>query len=125
MWVFGGMLHYAFQPQTIYNDLWWLDLTTYQWTYAGVGPAGGGVFGHSAVLDPSRDRMLVFGGKGTLDASKTYALPLDGLHPWSEVIASGVPPPSRLHHSAIFDVVRDRMIVFGGDYGTKHTHAPQ
>src|SRR5438552_621511 len=74
---------------------------------------------HSAIFDSVRQRMLVFGGYDD-DTSRTFgdtwALSLDDAPTWHQVAVSGTPPPARFGHSAIYDSVGDRMIVFGG-YG--------
>src|SRR5439155_1705205 len=72
---------------------------------------------HTAIYDPVRDRMLVFGG---YDASATHyhndlwALSLAGTPAWSALAPAGTPPSARIWHTAIYDPVRDRMLVFGG-----------
>jgi len=118
MWMFGGMSQPDIHPPTIYSDLWSLDLATSHWSQYTGGLPPAAVYGHSAVLDPSRDRMLICGGNGSL-GSKVYALALgaaaSGLNAWSEATASGQPPSNRIYHSAIFDVAHDRMVVFGGN----------
>src|SRR5439155_19334765 len=71
----------------------------------------------SAILDPVRRRMLVFGGYTGLPACVTndvWALGMDGPPHWTSVPTTGTRPDSLWRHSAIYDPVRDRMIVFGG-----------
>src|SRR5262245_43566873 len=75
--------------------------------------------GHTAVYDPLRNRVIVFGG--TL-AGDDYAPPRNDCcalspcaHPmWSDLPTMGTPPPGRYGHVAVYDPIRDRMIVFGG-----------
>src|SRR5207249_6303100 len=72
--------------------------------------------GHSAIYDPVRDRMLVFGG---VDSSITYladlwALSLSDPPAWSKLDPSGFAPNPRSSHAAIYDPRFDRMVVFGG-----------
>ena len=47
-------------------------------------------------------------------ASLRRALSLAGTPAWSALAPSGTPPSWRYMHSAIYDPVRDRMVVFGG-----------
>jgi hypothetical protein len=72
---------------------------------------------HSAVYDPVRDRMIVFGGKDSTLLNDAWALDLSGTSRWSRLDVAGTPPSPRYGHTAIYDPVRDRMIVFGGDDG--------
>jgi hypothetical protein len=70
---------------------------------------------HSAIYDPVRDRMVVFGGFGASGRlNDTWALSLSGSPAWTKLIPNGTPPSARNLHTAIYDPVGDRMIVFGG-----------
>ncbi|MGH7731460.1 MAG: Kelch repeat-containing protein, partial [Candidatus Eiseniibacteriota bacterium] len=101
------------------SDTWALGLgPSPAWTLL---PAGGAPAraGHSAIYDASRDRMLVFGGSnGAALSSDLWALPLGGSPAWSLLPVSGPPPSPRRDHSAVYDPVRDRMLVFGGMGGS-------
>lgn len=84
-------------------------------------PTGGPPFpraGHSAIYDPVRHRMIVFGGFGGVYLRDVWALSLEGAPTWTELAPTGVPPQARSGHSAIYDPVRDRMVVFGGTDGS-------
>lgn len=76
------------------------------------GPAAR--FGHSAILDGPRDRMIVFGGTGAQSFGDVWALALGAPAEWTQLAPAGPPPSARFGHSAIYDPVRQRMIVFGG-----------
>jgi hypothetical protein len=95
------------------NDVYTLSLATLQWTHlspAGTPPAPR--YGHSAVYDLRRDRMLVFGGPD----NQTWALSLDPMTAtWTQLLPDGTPPSARYGHGAIYDPVRDRMLVFAGE----------
>jgi len=74
---------------------------------------------HSAIYDPVRDRMVVFGGYGSESYNGMWTLSFSGSPAWTQLASSGTPPAASYRHSAIYDPVRDRMVVFAGDnYGT-------
>jgi hypothetical protein len=65
------------------------------------------------VFDPPRSRMLLFGGE-TNDTHQLQVLDLAGGTPiWSPLDLPGA-PPSREGQIAVYDPVRDRMLVIGG-----------
>jgi len=113
MVIFGGF------DGTRRNDVRALLLTeTPTWTeiVPSIGPAPTGRQWHSAIYDPVRDRMVVFGG---LDPSGVFrndvwTLSLSGTPTWNELVPSGDLPAGRYLHAAIYDPVRDRMLVMGG-----------
>ncbi len=109
--VFGG----RGGPAT--NDLWELTLSgSLEWrlvTTVGTPPPPR--FDHVAVLDASRYRILVFGGMDTGGAfSDVWALSLGGTPTWSLLAPSGTRPTARGGAQAIFDTVRDRIVIVGG-----------
>jgi hypothetical protein len=70
---------------------------------------------HSTIYDPLRDRLVVFGGRSYAGGSnEVWTFALSGIPRWQKLTPSGTPPSARAFHSAIFDTLRDRMIVFGG-----------
>src|SRR5262245_50977907 len=73
---------------------------------------------HSAIYDPVRNRLVVFGGYDGLRRNDVWALSLAGTPAWTELFPSGTPPSPRRGHTAIYDPVADRMVVFGGDDGS-------
>lgn len=100
----------------IEGDTWELPFTgTPQWNpLVGFPPSPAPRSQHSAVLDPLRDRLIVFGGNWGGDYDDLWSLSLAGTPTWGPLLAGGTPPGARYDHSAIYDPVRDRMIVFGG-----------
>lgn len=71
---------------------------------------------YSAIVDPVRQRMIVFGGYAPGGCSNdTWSLDLAGSAGWSPLVTLGTPPPARVDHAAIYDPAGDRMIVFGGE----------
>jgi hypothetical protein len=58
--------------------------------------------------------MVVFGGLGGSVLNDVWALSLSGTPAWNELSPTGTPPTARDLHTAIYDPVRDRMVVFAG-----------
>src|SRR5262249_47453167 len=87
------------------DDRTWVDVnlgSTYYARYA-----------HAAVYDPVRSRMLVFGGyNGSQALDEVWSLSLSGSPSWTLLQPSGASPGSRYLHTAVYDPVRDRVIVF-------------
>lgn len=111
----GGM------SQTLQSGVWALTLSdTPTWT--SLNPSGSGpgpIRWHSAIYDPMGDRVIVFGGRnsgGPLNG--TWALSLTGPPSWTSLVVSGTSPSARFDHTAIYDPVDHRMIVYGGDAGS-------
>jgi hypothetical protein len=73
---------------------------------------------HSAVLDPDGPAMIVFGGRSDEEATSaentTGRLTLSGTPTWSTLSGGGTPPSKRFAHTAVYDPVGKRMVVFGG-----------
>src|SRR5262249_40688561 len=69
----------------------------------------------SAVYDPMRDEMIVYGGFDGFSTvlDDTWSLSLATLT-WTKVLTPLTPAPARQYHAAIFDPLGDRMLVFGG-----------
>ena len=116
MIVFGGVASNGYAT----NAVWALALTgTPGWSRimpSGTPPTPR--IGHSAIYDPIRDRVLVYGGHsysaGPTIFDQVWALDLSGTPSWSQLTIAGTHPSARYEHSAIYDPVRDQMIVFGG-----------
>src|SRR6185436_2753127 len=74
--------------------------------------------GHTAVYDPVRDRILIFGGSGFYPdpayTNEVLVLNLANGFQWTSFAISGTPPSPRTQASAFYDPARDRMILFGG-----------
>jgi len=68
----------------------------------------------TGVYDPARRRMVVFGGGYSAFQNDVWTLKLDYPFTWTMLSPTGTPPAPRRLHAAIYDPVRDRMIVFGG-----------
>ncbi len=73
---------------------------------------------HSTIYDPIRDRLVVFGGQNYSGPSnEVWTFSLSGIPRWTRLSTAGAPPTARAFHSAIYDSLRDRMVVFGGADG--------
>ena len=82
--------------------------------------------GHSAVYNPSSNRMVVFGGCGWVPwgcdvplRSEAWVLEnangLDGPSHWVLLSPGGGPPTRRSYHSGVYDPLSNRMVIFGGN----------
>src|SRR5262245_29589831 len=111
MVAFGGM------SSTRRNDVWVLPLASatgwHQMLVGGTPPSARD--GHTAVYDPVHDRMVVFGGFDTDYRNDVWALSFAGAPTWLQILPAGSPPAPRVGHAAVYDPVRQRMIVIGGD----------
>jgi hypothetical protein len=98
------------------DEVWSVSCATNAWTKLELAAPPAPRFGESAIFDPTRRRMVMFGGygynSGTLADVWTLSL-ADGTG-WTPLRPDGDPPPAREAHSAIYDVAHDRMVVFGG-----------
>lgn len=114
MIVFGGLDGTGYR-----NDVWALGLSgTPAWI--AVAPAlipPSGREGATAIYDPERDRMIVFGGYNGAVRNDVWALHLTPGPAWNALSPTGDPPSGREGHTAIYDPGRDRMVVFGGEGG--------
>ncbi len=115
----------AFGGEGDYNETWALMLSdTPVWTK--LNPTGTPPTprkDHSAIYDPVRDRMIVFGGWDGDLRNDVWALSLSGEPKWTQLFPSGTPPSPRSAHTAVYDPIRDRMLVYGGGTATTDTWA--
>lgn len=116
--VFGGSV-----PDSV-NDVWELTLEgRTEWKpIIAEGPQPPPRAWHSAVHDPTRSRMIVFGGSAgrhewSTHLNDTWELSLTGTCRWAPITASGIAPTARAGHAALLDPARDRMIVISGSSG--------
>jgi N-acetylneuraminic acid mutarotase len=116
--LFGGFA-YLSNEFIYYTDLWQFNLETLIWEQLnpnGPSPENNGDF---LVYDSRQNRMLLFGG-GSINPpypalNETWALSLDSLL-WQKLNTTGALPRARWGHGAVYDVSKNRMIVFGGKY---------
>jgi hypothetical protein len=80
---------------------------------------------HSAIWDTANSRMIVFGGRepdqwvdGVLTEPEGPRNDVWSYDPaadtWVELTCTGTPPAARWRHTAIYDPIGARMVVFGG-----------
>ncbi len=102
------------------GDLWMLDLAgdTPTWhLLAASSPGPGDRFGSGLVYDSSRDRLLLVGGGMTLGGQYTsdvWQYPLASGDGWQQLSVAGQIPPSRCWHAALYDSLRDRLLIVCG-----------
>src|SRR5262249_6773862 len=118
MIVYGGSNQPGQSGATLYGDVWELTLKEHPtWRLilpGGVGPSPRR--GASAIYDPVGDRMVVFGGLTDVGWSgETWTLSLKNGGAWARLDAPGTSPQPRWQHSAVYDPVRQQMVVFGGN----------
>jgi len=74
--------------------------------------------GHSSIWDTTNRRMVTFGGTVTTAPSTTrelWAMSLNAVPVWSNLgLTGGSAPANRSGHTAVYDSVRRRMIIYGG-----------
>ena len=111
--VFGG-----YDEVEYMNDLWELDLSPQpRWhelhTIGTIPPPR---YGHSAAYDPVRQQLFVYGGYNGLYLGDAYVLPLHPPYNWSPIVVTGSEPGLRDFHTVVFDPVRDRFLLYGGNF---------
>jgi hypothetical protein len=111
----GRMIVFGGDNGTQLADAWELSLGKAP-TWTRLAPTGAPAARalHGAVYDPTRDRMVIFGGRGTSPMNDTWELTFSGELAWHQLAPTGTPPSPREDVSAVFDGTRGRMLVFGG-----------
>jgi hypothetical protein len=102
------------------SDTWVLDLSAQSWSKLNVANPPPARLAASAIYDPVRDRMVMFGGYDGGYLDELWTLSLSGTPTWTLATPSGPVPPGRDFASAIYDPVRDRMILFAGFSGATY-----
>lgn len=103
---------------TNYNDLWAFDLSNNTWSeIAAADPKPNPRYGTAAIYDPLTDRLINFAGfTDTGRFNDTWAYdPRAGI--WTEHRGE-LSPGARCLHTASYDPLGHRMIVFGGQRGS-------
>jgi len=119
MVIFGGKYDDDTGIEHPLSDVWalWFG-ESLVWTEITPAPGPSARLLHTAIYDPARDRMVVFGGaEGSWPYSyfdDVWALSLSGNPAWTQLTPAGTPPSPRGYHASIYDPMRDRMVAFGG-----------
>lgn len=114
MIVHGGFVVQG-SSSIVLSDTWVLDLGgTPTWSMLPTSSPGPQVYNAAAMVDPVRDRMLLFGGVGPGSSTQVWSYDLATGTGWSVLPTSGVAPSIRQAHAIVYDPVRDRMLVVGG-----------
>ena len=80
------------------------------------GPQPSPRFDGTIAYDPSGRRLFLFAGQDTAPRNDLWVYSL-AQRRWEEVAVPGEKPPARFGHSLIFDPIRQRLVVFGGQAG--------
>ena len=126
MIVFGGILTQLAGGGLNLNDVWWLNNTggsALNWTKVPItGTRPSARSGHSAIYDPSSNRMVIFGGGlgfASPCANDVWSLAnangVGGTPAWTHLATSGSSPAPRLRHTGVYDQTTDTMIIYGGN----------
>ena len=95
------------------GDLWVYDLEAATWSQLAAGGGPAARFGHNAILDPSRGRVVVFGGQaGGAFFSDVWAYD-PAADSWSEVAAEGAGPAQRYGAGGALDPSGAMLISHG------------
>ena len=70
-------------------------------------------FDGTIAYNPASRQLYLFGGQDTAPANDLWTYSL-AQRRWTEVGAASPKPPARFGHTLLFDPVRNRLIVFGG-----------
>ena len=124
--IFNGRTGNAQNSYILLNDLWVLDVSgTPAWSNITItGAVPGERHSPQWGYDPTRNRVLIFGGYGRHYPGYPYEylndvweLSLDGTPQWTELFPAGQTPSGRLAGAAVYDPMRQRFIGFGGTIG--------
>ena len=109
-----GALHY--DPVRLLGDVWAIPGEDPRWApFWASGDALPARWSRVAVLDPPRRRLIVFGGyDDRAETNEVWSVALDPPRTIRREFPTGTPPTPRFHTSAVYDAVRERMLVFGG-----------
>ena len=107
--LFGG------QASGFFSDVWAFGLDNGAWQQLAANEAGpSDRYGHSAILDEARGRMVI--SHGFTDAGRfddTWAFDLAS-NRWSNITPSGARPLKRCLHHAVYDPANSQMLLYGG-----------
>lgn len=104
---------------TYLSDTWALSLGgTPTWTdLTPLGPVPAARSNHAAIFDAANQRLILFGGTNGTRRNDVWALSLAGAPAWTNITPAVAGPTARMGHTAIYDPLGTRMLVFGGNDG--------
>jgi hypothetical protein len=116
--IWGFTMSSGPNPETP-GKLWSMDLSASPLTRVQhdlIGSAPRNLHSFAYVLDPVRNRIIVFGGAISIccNSNAVYVLSLSGTPSWSAPAIGGTAPAGRSLSSALYDPFRDRMLFYGG-----------
>lgn len=106
---FGGKA-----SSTTFNNISLFNLEKDTWAVATPGgtlPAKR--YGHSAVVS-AQNMMVVFGGRNVTTYFNDIAVYNLVANKWEQKVVSGNAPSPRIGHTAVVDITKNQMVVFGG-----------
>ncbi len=109
------LILFAGQASGFFSDVWAYDIAANTWSRLGINGAGpSNRYGHSAILDPDTDRMIIshgFTDSGRFD--DTWAFNLNTKQ-WSNISPASNRPLRRCLHHAVLDPQSRQMYLYGG-----------
>ena len=100
---------------TTLNDTWAFDFETEEWTQMAPVVSPPPLHFTAMAYHPLADRVVLFGGfvnEASTSLNETWTYDYDA-DTWDQV-GTAVSPPARLYHTLAWDVLSNRMIMFGG-----------
>ena len=111
------MFIWSGQGAGFYNDVWAFDLASRTWQK--MMPSGtlpNPRYGSASVHDPISRRLVMFAGftdMGRYGDTRAYDITTSA---WIDLTPSGTNPEVRCLHTASYDVLRHRMIIYAGQH---------
>ena len=127
MIVFGGSDQNSILDGSTFSNESWALTASGSPSWNPLFPSGVPSFrmGHTAVYDAANRRMVSFAGAVTTTPTTTrelWALTLQAVPIWTNLgLTSGGAPASRTGHTAVYDTLGRRMIIYGGFDDTSAT----
>jgi len=114
--VFGGIGTDKTGTELVFNDVWTLDLAKAEWKKVELkGIEVEPRCDHCAVYDPTKHRMIAFGGRAMMDKYFADALALDiKTFTWSRIKTKSPVTLQLESAAAVWDSNANRALIFGG-----------
>jgi uncharacterized protein (TIGR03437 family) len=111
----GRLILFGGQASGFFSDTWSYDIANNRWTQLARDDAGPSRrYGHSAVYDAARDRMIIshgFTDAGRFDDTWAFDLARDA---WRNISPPSGRPVRRCLHHAVADEAGGQMLLYGG-----------